>query len=328
MDLSPTEAEQEFRAEVRAWLRRTPAVGVRRRPPAAVRRPRRRGRASVGSGRRSSQRVGWVGVAWPEAYGGRGAGPVEHYIVQEELARARAPEFVGRIGINLAGPTLMAHGTEEQKLRWLPQHPRRDGDVVPALQRARRGQRPRQRHDEGHPGRRRMGAQRPEGVDVLRPVRRLGHLPGPDRPRRARSTRASRTSSSTCTLRASRSGRWCSSPARPSSTRCSSPTCSSPTTSSSAPRTTGWRVANSTLSHERGTNPRQLVIHFQLLEELLKLAADNGALDDPRLQQRLAEAYVEVRLFQLHNLRSRSAGWPRASTRVPRAARSSCTGAR
>ena len=38
------------------------------------------------------------------------------------------------------------------------------------------------------------------------------------------------------------------------------------------PEHEGWRVANSTLSHERGTNPRQLVIHMQLLEELLRLA--------------------------------------------------------
>ena len=70
------------------------------------------------------------------------------------------------------------------------------------------------------------------------------------------------------------------------------------------PEHEGWRVANSTLSHERGTNPRQLVIHMQLLEELLRLAAADGGLDDVRLRQRLAQAYVEVRLFQLHNLRS------------------------
>ena len=62
----------------------------------------------------------WVGVGWPREFGGRGGGPVEHYIVTEELARGRVPEMVGRIGVNLVGPTLLAHGTPEQKARWLP----------------------------------------------------------------------------------------------------------------------------------------------------------------------------------------------------------------
>jgi alkylation response protein AidB-like acyl-CoA dehydrogenase len=66
----------------------------------------------------------------------------------------------------------------------------------------------------------------------------------------------------------------------------------------------GWRVASSTLTHERGVNPRQLVIHSQLLDELWRLARDRGALDDPRLAPRLAQAFVEVRIFQLHNWRS------------------------
>jgi alkylation response protein AidB-like acyl-CoA dehydrogenase len=68
----------------------------------------------------------------------------------------------------------------------------------------------------------------------------------------------------------------------------------------------GWRVANATLSHERGINPRQLVIHLQLLDELLTLATSTGAWDDWRLRQRLAEAFVEVKLFQLHNWRTLS----------------------
>ena len=63
---------------------------------------------------------GWVGLTWPEEYGGRGLGALENYVVIEELARARAPELVGRIGINLVGPTLLAHGTPEQKERFLP----------------------------------------------------------------------------------------------------------------------------------------------------------------------------------------------------------------
>jgi len=68
----------------------------------------------------------------------------------------------------------------------------------------------------------------------------------------------------------------------------------------------GWRVAGSTLSHERGMNPRQLVIHIQHLEELLRAAVASGAFDDTRLRRRLAQAYVEVRLFELHNWRSLS----------------------
>ena len=66
----------------------------------------------------------------------------------------------------------------------------------------------------------------------------------------------------------------------------------------------GWSVANSTLTHERGINPRQLVIHSQLIEELLRMAEKKGSFDDWRLRQQLAQAAIEVRLFQLHNWRS------------------------
>ncbi|MGZ4704037.1 MAG: acyl-CoA dehydrogenase family protein [Acidimicrobiales bacterium] len=119
MDLTPTTEQEEFRADVRAWLRANLpwewGVGLP---------PKHDDLADeVAFGREWQAKLAearLVGVAWPEEYGGRGAGPVEHYIVQEELARARAPEIVGRIGINLAAPTLMAHGTDEQKSRWLP----------------------------------------------------------------------------------------------------------------------------------------------------------------------------------------------------------------
>jgi alkylation response protein AidB-like acyl-CoA dehydrogenase len=64
-------------------------------------------------------------------------------------------------------------------------------------------------------------------------------------------------------------------------------------------------VANSTLTHERGVNPRQLGIHCQLLLGLLELAqSSERGFDDWGLRQRLAEAYIEVKLFQLHNWRT------------------------
>ncbi|MBI1775131.1 MAG: acyl-CoA dehydrogenase [Proteobacteria bacterium] len=63
---------------------------------------------------------GWNGIAWPKQYGGRGATLIEQGIFAEEMARARAPEGLNIIGRNLTGSTLLHHGTEAQKQRFLP----------------------------------------------------------------------------------------------------------------------------------------------------------------------------------------------------------------
>ncbi|NIR34862.1 MAG: acyl-CoA dehydrogenase, partial [Actinobacteria bacterium] len=119
MDLTPTTEQEEFRAECRAWLEANLpwdyGVGL---PPLFDDLAE-----EVAFLRGWQQRLadaGFVGVTWPSEFGGRDATPLHHYIVQEELARARAPELVGRIGVNLVGPTLLAHGTDAQKARWLP----------------------------------------------------------------------------------------------------------------------------------------------------------------------------------------------------------------
>ena len=71
----------------------------------------------------------------------------------------------------------------------------------------------------------------------------------------------------------------------------------------------GWEIAQTTLSHERGTSPRQLVIHRMLLEDLLALvrATRRGAWHaaaDPGVRQRVAQAVIEQQLFTLHNWRT------------------------
>ena len=63
--------------------------------------------------------AGWCGLTWPKEYGGRGAGFVEQVIYDEEMARAQAPELINKVGVNNVGPTLIAHGTEEQRRRFL-----------------------------------------------------------------------------------------------------------------------------------------------------------------------------------------------------------------
>ena len=64
--------------------------------------------------------AGLVNVAWPTEYGGRGASLGEQVVVDEELARANAPELIGVVGLGVVGPSIVAHGTEAQKREWLP----------------------------------------------------------------------------------------------------------------------------------------------------------------------------------------------------------------
>jgi alkylation response protein AidB-like acyl-CoA dehydrogenase len=62
---------------------------------------------------------GWVAPAWPKEYGGAGLGVKEQFILNEEFAEAGAPQ-VGGFGVMMFGPTLIVHGTEEQKQEHLP----------------------------------------------------------------------------------------------------------------------------------------------------------------------------------------------------------------
>ncbi len=64
--------------------------------------------------------AGYVGLHWPKEYGGRGATIMEQAIFYEEMARARAPELPNVIGLDMAGPAIIHHGTEAQKRRYLP----------------------------------------------------------------------------------------------------------------------------------------------------------------------------------------------------------------
>ena len=119
MDFSHAPADEDFRREVRAWL-------AANRPARAERIPH--DEASLAAEfaflRDWQQRLhaaGYVGLLWPREYGGRGARPTAQAILNEELARARAPQLLNRVGVNNTGPTLIAHGTEAQKRRHLPE---------------------------------------------------------------------------------------------------------------------------------------------------------------------------------------------------------------
>ena len=63
---------------------------------------------------------GWAAIGWPHEFGGRGASLPEQIAYQEEAAAFDLPDDVFRIGITMGGPTVIAHGTDDQRGRWLP----------------------------------------------------------------------------------------------------------------------------------------------------------------------------------------------------------------
>jgi alkylation response protein AidB-like acyl-CoA dehydrogenase len=111
VDLRDTPEEAAFRAELRAWLETN------------LPEERRGGRGGAqrfddSFGRAWSKLLyegGYAGLTWPKEYGGAGAPYSFQAIFYEEMARANAPGHVGVIGLGMAGPTIMAHGSEEQK---------------------------------------------------------------------------------------------------------------------------------------------------------------------------------------------------------------------
>lgn len=113
MDVRFDAATEAFRQEVRTWLEaHVPREPMPRDPEDAFNYSR--------AWQKQMYDAGWAGIHWPKPYGGRGATLLEQAVFQQELARAQAPPMANTLGLMIVGPTLMAHGTEEQKKRYIP----------------------------------------------------------------------------------------------------------------------------------------------------------------------------------------------------------------
>jgi alkylation response protein AidB-like acyl-CoA dehydrogenase len=120
MDFRLSPAEQAFQREVRDWLVAnlpagwgTPACPKPEEPAEKVAFMRRWYRRLYDGG--------WAGLHWPLEYGGRGATQIEQFLFAEEYTRMGAPSMIDiGVGPGLVGPTLIHHGTDEQKRRFLP----------------------------------------------------------------------------------------------------------------------------------------------------------------------------------------------------------------
>ena len=118
MDFTLTPEQQSFRDEVRDWLgKNLPADWVARlRQGSDV--PRPEAYRFLSDWQRRMYEAGFVGITWPKEYGGRGLSFMEEMILQEEMALHKAPSVLNILAIGMAGPTIIAYGTEEQKKRY------------------------------------------------------------------------------------------------------------------------------------------------------------------------------------------------------------------
>ena len=118
MDFNDTPEEAEFRAKARAFLDANAELRTPEDPPPdligqdepdAIRDAKR------WQGLKADN--GWACLTWPEEFGGQGATPIQSVIYRQEEARYRTPVDIFLIGLGMLGPTIMAHGTAEQKDR-------------------------------------------------------------------------------------------------------------------------------------------------------------------------------------------------------------------
>ena len=113
MDLGFTPEEEAFREEVRTWIESNLPAQWRHRGVGGYREEE-----DTEIQRDWQHRLyegGWLKLGWPTSAGGRGATPVMQAIYQEEIAKAGAPGILGRLGVTLLAPTLLAHGSDWQK---------------------------------------------------------------------------------------------------------------------------------------------------------------------------------------------------------------------
>ncbi len=298
MDLSLTPDDQAFQEEIRLWL--TAHVGEipSFRTIDEEFAWGRTWQATLAADR-------WVGIHWPSEYGGRSATPIQVALFNMEYARSKAPQPVNRNGINHVGPTLLAHGTEAQKQRWLPRildaqeiwcqlfsEPGSGSDLASLSTRAIAS-------DDGWV----LQGQKVWtsyaqfarwGIAIVRT--------DPDAPKhKGLSYMVVDMESPGIDI-------------RPLVTITGESEFNEvyfdevfvPNNCLVGGLNQGWAVANTTLAHERGTTfPfKEQVVHEVYLEELYSLAEQLGTIDDPDVADALADAAVKLRVLRLHNWRT------------------------
>ncbi len=118
MDFSLTLDQEAFRERVRAWLELNIPRQWVRRAMGTSEVPRPEAYEFLREWQRKLWEVGFIGLTWPKEYGGQGLSFVEEMILHQEMALLKAPSILNILGVGMAGPTIIAYGTEAQKKRY------------------------------------------------------------------------------------------------------------------------------------------------------------------------------------------------------------------
>lgn len=297
MDFNFTPEEDAFREKVRTFLKTNLPEGW---GSTGFEMPEElQGREFLIQWHRRLYQNGLVGMSWPKEYGGQGATQVEQAILNEELARHRAPAPLGGIGLALAGPTIIVHGTDAQKKRYLPKilagkeiwcqlfsEPNAGSDLAALRTRAElqgdtfivNGQKiwtsgARRAHFGILLARSDPDAPKHKGISYL-----IVDMKSPGitvKPLRQITGESHFNEVFMDDLRVPRENLV-------------------------GKLNDGWHVANTTLANERGTGALALLVRFgtqyQELVDLARSVARNGhpAVHDPTVRQRLAEFYIDL----------------------------------
>ena len=294
-DVSP---DEKFRGELRRWLAEHAPPGVEVAATPADAETLREWQQTLHGGQ-------WVGIHWPVEYGGRGASFTQVVIYNEELARAGAPPLLGRAGLTLVGPTLMAHGTGEQRARWMPRilgaddvwcqlfsEPGAGSDLAGLSTRAPK----------------RGGAYRVTGQKVwssyatfadmgIALVRTDPTAP----PHKGISMLAVPMDAKGVDVR----------PLRQMTgdhefNEVFFDEVEVPVENLIGPENEGWRVANTTLGNERGGSFvwKEQVLLEAACNRLVEACAGQGLTADACVRQRLVRSWIDIEIFRLHNART------------------------
>ncbi len=290
--------DQQFRDELRSWLIAHP-------PPDVDIAGTREEAEALREWQRTLHAARWVGIHWPAEYGGRGASLAQVAVYNEELARADAPPLLGRAGVSLVGPTLMAHGTEEQRLRWMPRilsgddvwcqlfsEPDAGSDLAALSTRAEK----------------RGGVYRVTGQKVWSSYARFADWgialvrTDPSAPsHKGISMLALPMTAKGVEIRPLRQMTG-----ESEFNEVFLDEVEVPVEHLIGPENEGWRVAGTTLANERGASFvwKEQVLHQIAIDLLLQACQRTGRRADPLTRQRLATSWIEVEIFRLHNQRT------------------------